>query len=201
MWLNELWVKAGVGDSTRFIPLHTLAIRLWQDLCQVLPAVHALTGCDFTSKVGTKHAALTAQQERYLKQFGKICDAMEVEKATSEEYLMHVLKKCTSCRTPDQLGAKTYRPIKNLSLDELQATSKAYVPSMQHIRWFPFHHKTHKSSILGTTVLKSLTLEVRENAIPEEITIFCSCGKCANVRCNAEAENYHVVNSVITKIP
>ena len=54
---KEFWVKAGVGESVRFVPLHTLYDRLGADLCSVLPAVHSLTGCDIASKVGTKHAA------------------------------------------------------------------------------------------------------------------------------------------------
>jgi len=56
--IEELWVRAGIGDSTRYVPLHTLSKRLGQRLCAVLPAVHSLTGCDITSKVGTKKAAL-----------------------------------------------------------------------------------------------------------------------------------------------
>ena len=56
--LKELWMKAGVGGTTRFVPVHYHATSVGTDLCQVLPAVHSLTGCDYTSKVGTKRAAL-----------------------------------------------------------------------------------------------------------------------------------------------
>jgi len=42
------------------IPIHVLA----ENLCQVLPAVHVLTGCDYTSKIGTKHAALMTNPEQ-----------------------------------------------------------------------------------------------------------------------------------------
>jgi len=37
----------------------------------LLPLVHTLTGCDYTSKVGTKHAALglIANPTEYLKDF------------------------------------------------------------------------------------------------------------------------------------
>ena len=44
--LKELWARAGVGDTTRYIPLHTLYERLGSELCKVLPALHSLTGCD-----------------------------------------------------------------------------------------------------------------------------------------------------------
>ena len=51
--LSGLWMCAGVGDSTRYIPLHLIFERK-PELCSVLPAIHILTGCDTTSKVGTK---------------------------------------------------------------------------------------------------------------------------------------------------
>ena len=48
--LCELWVKSGVGDSTRYIPIHTLFTSVGKDLCKVMPAVHTLTGCDYIYK-------------------------------------------------------------------------------------------------------------------------------------------------------
>ena len=69
--LCELWVKSGVGDSTRYIPIHTLFTSVGKDLCKVMPAVHTLTGCDYTSKVGTKNAAFKAEQTEYLVDFGR----------------------------------------------------------------------------------------------------------------------------------
>ena len=55
-------MRAGVWDTTRYIPIHTLGDKI-PELCKVLPAVHALKGCDITSKVGTKHAFIKADQE------------------------------------------------------------------------------------------------------------------------------------------
>jgi len=63
-------VNAGVGDSTRFSPIHVLAAQIGDNLCQVLPAVHVLSGCDYTSKIGTKHAALMTNPEHCLEEFG-----------------------------------------------------------------------------------------------------------------------------------
>ena len=55
--LSELWMRAGVGDSIRYIPL-PLIFKRKPELCSVLPALHILTGCYTTSKVGTKLPAL-----------------------------------------------------------------------------------------------------------------------------------------------
>lgn len=46
--LQELWMRTGVGDSLRYVPLHQIADQN-QNLCKVLVAAHILTGCDNTS--------------------------------------------------------------------------------------------------------------------------------------------------------
>ena len=58
--LQELWVRAGRGNTTHFIPLHILYAWLGPLTSTVLPALHGLTGCDVTSEIGTKKAALKA---------------------------------------------------------------------------------------------------------------------------------------------
>ena len=63
--LKELWVRAGVGD-TRYIPVDILAPRIGQELSSLLPLVHTLTGCDYTSEAETKYAALNANPSKYL---------------------------------------------------------------------------------------------------------------------------------------
>ena len=46
--LSELWMRAGMGISTRYIPLHLIFERK-TELCSVLPAIGILTDCDTTS--------------------------------------------------------------------------------------------------------------------------------------------------------
>ena len=43
----------GQGRSSRAIPLHQLVNIMDSNVVDVLPAVHALTGCDITIKIGT----------------------------------------------------------------------------------------------------------------------------------------------------
>ena len=45
--------------------------RIGNVLSSLLPAIHSLTGCDITSKVGTKKAALKADPELHLVNFGR----------------------------------------------------------------------------------------------------------------------------------
>ena len=56
--IQELWIRMGIDDSIRIIPIHLLVETLGSDFCSVLPAVHALAGAANTSKFGTKMAGL-----------------------------------------------------------------------------------------------------------------------------------------------
>ena len=47
--LDELWVAYGSGNNYRVIPTHEIAISLGVRKSIVLPAFHAITGCDVTS--------------------------------------------------------------------------------------------------------------------------------------------------------
>ena len=74
--LQELWIVFGVGKNSRFIPLHLFINQnvLTESLLSALPAIHSLTGCDTTSKISTKHSAITKAQTfalDYIKDFGK----------------------------------------------------------------------------------------------------------------------------------
>jgi hypothetical protein len=50
---SELWFQTGLITSTkdcrRYIPVHELCKLLSSVVCEILPADHALTGCDTTS--------------------------------------------------------------------------------------------------------------------------------------------------------
>ena len=47
-----------MGESTRTVPLHKGNKILDGTYVNVMPVLHALTGCDTTSKIGTKMADL-----------------------------------------------------------------------------------------------------------------------------------------------
>ena len=48
----------GKGETTRVVPLHAVANKVETTVIDILPALHALTGCDTTSKICSKTAAL-----------------------------------------------------------------------------------------------------------------------------------------------
>ena len=56
--MNELLFLTGRASSVSAVPVHDIVNEINSDVVDVLPATHALTGCDTTSKVGSKAAAL-----------------------------------------------------------------------------------------------------------------------------------------------
>ena len=58
--IEEIWVRYGVQNKTRDIPIHRLAQILGPDKCSALLKGYILTGCDVTSKVGSKAATVKA---------------------------------------------------------------------------------------------------------------------------------------------
>ena len=89
--LNELWYR-GKG---RYIPIHELAFKLCADFSQVIPAVHALTSCDYSSDADTKAAALQANPVVYLKSFESLIPMFDfkAQAQRTESYLFQVFKK------------------------------------------------------------------------------------------------------------
>ena len=85
--LKELWMRCGTRESVRHIPVHILANKVGKDMCKVIPAVHFLTGSDYTSKCGTKHASLAANPVHYLSEFGKPCRGDELDNPIKQERL------------------------------------------------------------------------------------------------------------------
>ena len=87
-------------------------------MCEVIPAVHVLTGSDYTSKCGTKHASLAANPVQYLSGFGKTCskDELDIQVKQAELYLIQVLKKGGQCQS-------MYHHAKNSSFTKLPPPS------------------------------------------------------------------------------
>ena len=49
--VNEFYFHTGTGSKRRYIPIHVIVSNLGDDICQSLPSVHALSGCDTTASL------------------------------------------------------------------------------------------------------------------------------------------------------
>ena len=99
---NEVWLLFGSGEKSRYLPIHTLAYKMGYTLSSsILLKVHVLTGCDVTSKLGTKPTALKSSPENYLESFG-VGEASEISFQQAEKYLVNVLQRNSGCSTFSQ---------------------------------------------------------------------------------------------------
>ena len=123
--LEELYVMLGGTRSTKkTVPLHKLVKNLNPILIDCLPAVHALTGCDTTSRVGPKTAVLTKDVDLELIQlFGKGPQVTEEDIKNAEVFLLQILgqkefKSFNEYRVHQHFDAQ-----KNLTLDKIVCCS------------------------------------------------------------------------------
>ncbi len=191
--MKELWVICGKGTSTRMIPVHSVVSGLDSVVVASLPAIHALSGCDTTSKIGTKKAALkTATQSGCveLETFAKqpLTEAMIT---SAERYLVSVISSDHTVKTFDKLRYNIYHKKSfQLDLEKLPCTStsiqlhikRAY---LQCYRWL---HAPYLDTVpldpteYGYFVNNDGQLSpqiIQDCVIPSDFPVPCSCTKCA----------------------
>ena len=171
-------------------------------MCNSLPAIHTLTGCDYTSKFGTKPASLKAPFD-LIHDFGSrpIPDDDCLRKA--EKYLVQVLKSTTDCDSMDQLRSKLHHHSKVLTLSDLPPSSACVQKHILRAYFCTYMMRT----VAVTSQSSRLNLDPTEfgyeisetdgslvpteglNGLPEVFGISCNCQKCANARCRCRSFN------------
>jgi hypothetical protein len=183
-------IRGGVGDTTRYIPRHTLASKLGLDVCKVWPALHVLTGSDTISKVGTKHAAVKANPVNYLMNFGYSLQHVEDSCIKAEEYLVNVLNSTVPYKTMDELRYYKYYNSKNVTFADLPPTSFAI---KGHIR------RSFYAAYIQLNCLDNPDLDPKQfgfeedngllvpgmckRLLPEDLPQSCTCTKCTTRHC------------------
>ena len=122
MNINKIWVKFGILERQRHTTVYQLTEILGTKKSRVLHKANILTGCDVTSKIGSKTAAFKACTEKYLYDFGEQFHDYRLQMA--EEYLVKVLKPNIAAKSFDDLRYLTYTTRKTL-FSELPPTSSA----------------------------------------------------------------------------
>ena len=195
--IEEIWVRAGVGDTTRYLPLRTLFRRLGGSLCDVLPAVHSLTGYDIISKMGTKKAALKAEPQKLLKQFGRSPILSEPVIKNAELYLIKVLKPRSDAMNFSEFRAEVFHHTKGSSLQNLHPTSQGILPHIKR-SFYNAYILMHSLDIHldeeNVVMLKpddfgyeydqeDLTPATSWKTLEPYWAVFCTCIKCARSTC------------------
>ena len=107
----------GAGEKSRFLPMHILFQKLGPSLCKVIFKARVLSGCDVTSKLGTKQASLNAKPDVYIRQFGEDTQLTIDEMKNAETYLIKLLQPKSLCTSCDQLRFEMYRTRKIWLID------------------------------------------------------------------------------------
>ncbi|KAK7072864.1 hypothetical protein SK128_004652, partial [Halocaridina rubra] len=173
------------------IPIHSLASDKGPDLCKILPAVNILTGCDYTSKVETKHAAHIANPVDYLQGFGLSRNGpSDDEVVRAESYLVQVLKNGTICAMMDDLRDHNYHHSK-ASPEKLPPTShaiKVQILRAYYVTYVMTSVLSENNTELNPLLYKYdeddelLTPDMGSRSIPEEWAVYCTCSKCTTDR-------------------
>ena len=125
---DELWIISGKCDSINVTPVHTIVNNMDNSVVDVLPAVHALTGCDITSKVGTKSAAFQAAMKcgyelLYSNRKSEISNQMIL---LAEKFLVGRISKSSERNNFDDIRLETYhQKLFQLNLEKLPPTSSS----------------------------------------------------------------------------
>ena len=122
MNINKIWVKFGILERQRHTTVYQLTEILGTKKSRVLHKANILTGCDVTSKIGSKTAAFEACTEKYLYDFGEQFHDYRLQMA--EKYLVKVIEPNIAAKSFDDLRYMTYTTRKTL-FSELPPTSSA----------------------------------------------------------------------------
>ena len=106
------------------MPIHSLHSALGHSITDVLPALHSLTGCDITSKIGTKKAAIKAEPQNFLRHFGKSPATLPSLMNDAEQYLMKVINRKSQAKTFTELRKEIYHFSKSIFHQNLPPTSE-----------------------------------------------------------------------------
>ena len=201
--LEELWILAGRGESSsRYVPLHLLHSRMGPALCSVLPALYTLTGCDSTSKIGTKKAALESNAEALLSEFGKspILSPSVLENA--EKFLVNVIKKKSLSTNFTDLRKEMYHSSMSTSHLNLIPTTQGLQPHIERAYYntYVITHllNTECEDISPTDYGYKLTNGLLTPAknwrkVEAKWLVTCKCLECARNTCPCRAASVKCV--------
>lgn len=202
--LEELYCLYGTGENRRYLPLHKMQFALGDAMSHVIVKAQVLSGDDYLSKIGTKHAAIMSEPVKYLSGFADSEELSHAEAWLAEEFLVKVwagARSETTCRTFSQLRLEEYTSTKNAkSLDALPPTSSTIAG---HIK---------RAHCVLRSVFKIIDLQTFEpidyanhgwvwecglllpdpclNPFPSNKIMTCDCrGKCKNNRCACKKQN------------
>ena len=169
-----------------------------QNLCSLLSAIHALSGSDYTSKFGTKKAAVHCASTVYLEHFGVSSDWNDIEQSLkpAEEYLVQLLRKGSSCKSLHELRLWLYHHAKNVDIEDLPPTSRSAKGHLLRSYFYTYlQQHCIDDMVVGLDPCEFGFAVIEDDLVPEKYlqkypTDFigaCNCLKCAKTSCICRA--------------
>ena len=125
--LQKLYMKLGNQKTTKTVPVHLLVDQLGNSLVSCLRAIHALSGCDSTSKVGPKVSCLKASMDlSLLEGFGVQEELSPQWQAMLKSSLCLDYRRPTVPLSMNIDGSSTTTPRKNWTSTSLCAVHQRY---------------------------------------------------------------------------
>lgn len=193
--LNELYVRLGSGNTKKTVPLHILAQQLDSVLVENLPAIHALSGCDTTSKVGPKLACLKKSLNlELIKDFG-ITPMTESMINNAEKFLLDCLPKSREVAKFDDYRYEQYHGSETLDFNKLVCTSSTIKEHIkrayyQCVLWYTAPEPlficpspTENYGYKLTEDNRLLPIIIRGDCRPSNLPAPCKCVTCVKSTC------------------
>ena len=134
--IQELWVKFGIKVGCRNITICKLGQQLGWEKCSALLKAHILTGCDATSKIGTKAPAVFSKRESYHDDFG-IKPLRDSSFVCAKKYLVRVIRPKSNCKTFEDLRNEMCKA-KEKALNGLPSTSSTFRGHLLRSHYFVY---------------------------------------------------------------
>lgn len=197
---SSLWFKIN-NQNSRCLACHVVADTITYDLCDVLPALHAFTGCDSTSKVGFKKKALdlliSKKYVHVLKPLGNGLELSYNEFRLIETFYLEILGKKGDTADEARVNIFSRSCGIRIKLANVPCTSDALYlhtlrASAQTYIWKNAIHSQYKELDLthfGYTYKdnKLLPVFMSKNPLPDKLVKPCNCQKsCKTKMCNCK---------------
>ena len=184
--LQDFWLVRNSGVKRSTLPLHNICIAVGAELFKCLPALNALTGCDTTSNISTKLAAMNAvrkQENSILISHFAGSQLTESTIQIAETFLVKCLKSSTNLETFDDLRLSEFEN-NSLKMD-LEKAPCTSTHAKKHIQRSYYQAPFRDATLIMNPEMygfeRSGGILVPEMVIskPEGLPDPCKCGKCA----------------------
>ncbi|CAH1794934.1 unnamed protein product [Owenia fusiformis] len=185
--------------------MHTLALRVDENISKALPAIHFLTGSDVTSKVGTKPAALKVKPEyiQGLATFGENLSDENCSKA--EVFLVQVLKSGSKCMTMNKFRNWMYHHSKSAQISSLPPTSHLLTDHIKraHLATYQVQHVLDEEAVTLDPLQYGYIKDPTNDSLipkqdiriwPEDLIKQCTCKTCSQASCGCKQSGQHCIS-------